>query len=690
MTRIGLGWMSFVLALAVPATVIAQQTAVGDEPEWVCGKAAAALRARPDDYDPAAAFYRETMPETDVLHYDLDIEITNVNAAANTCTLTGTNVMTIQSKSAALTQFTFRLRSQFTITSALVNGSTPVGVTSISTTTRVATLDRPYVMDEVFTLTIGYTGNTVSSGFGSIEVDFVGSTQVVGTLSEAYYAYTWWPCKDGDVGVPGDNSDKATLDFSITAPNNWAVPSNGTLLGVDTLSGNRLRYNWSTGYPITTYLVSFCATTYNTWTQTYTYPGGTMPVQFYIYPFNDNSVNRAGWGRALDMLAVYRPLFGEYPFVNEKYGLYNFPFGGGMEHQTITGQSGFGESLTSHELSHQWWGDMITCKTWCDIWLNEGFATYGEALWEEFKTGTQNPTAYFNAMLGRKPSSVGDSVYVYPPDTASMSRIFSSTYSYRKGAWVLHQLRGVVGQSMFFNILASYRTAYAFKAATTDDFAASASATTGQDLTWFFDQWVYGIGAPSYQWGWDTALVNGDDYLMLYVRQTQAPPYPEVFTMPIPFTVTIGGANSTVGVWNDKREEWFAVPVPGPVTAIQFDPQQWILRTANPALVTYVAGDLDEDTDVDAADFTAFEACFTGPEGVLATGCEPADFDGDGDIDCVDADGFASAWSAVGTPPEVAACVISIPATSEWGLVGMALLVLVAGTLTLRRFPRSV
>lgn len=641
-----------------------------------------------EQMEPALGGVAEAMGETDVLHNELSIEISNLNTSFNTCTITGQNRMTIRSKSAGLTAFTFRLRNQYTITSALVNDTTPVTVTMVSTTTRSVTLDRGYAMDEEFTLTIAYTGTSFSSGFGAIEVRNHSGTAVVSTLSEPYFAYFWWPTKDGDYGVPGDNSDKATLDLTITTPNNFTVAANGVLQSVQTLSGNRKQYSWASAYPITTYLVSFAATNYNTWTKNYVYPGGTMPVEFFIYPENDNPTNRLGWERVTDMMATFRPLFGEYPFINEKYGLYNFPFGGGMEHQTMTGQSGFSESLTSHELTHQWWGDDVTCKTWQDIWLNEGFATYGECLWLEFKTGVQDPVAYQSAILGRKPSDVNGSVYV-PASTLDVNRIFSTNFSYRKGAWVLHQLRHIVGDTTFFQILADYRAAYEGSAATTDDFAAIASAAYGQDLTWFFDEWVYQIGAPAYQFGWDSININGQEYLHLKIEQTQTASYPNVFTMPVDIVATIGGSPQTLKVWNNARSQRFVLPVSAAPTAVQFDPQQWILRTALTSS-TLVAGDMDGDNDVDGADFTLFEGCYTGPRGHVSPGCVSGDLDGDGDIDCTDWIGFQAAWTAPGTPPEFAVCIPPpIPTVSTWGVAVMALLALAAGTLILRRRPYS-
>jgi len=682
--------MVFGAAGRSPAQRSPEPTSVSDEPAIVgCGKAEA-LRARflAEQMEPAQGGVAEAMGETDVLHNDLTIEISNLNTGSNTCTITGQNRMTIRSKTDGLTAFTFRLREQYEITSALVNDTTSVTVTKISTTTRSAAFDPAFGMDAEFTLTIAYTGGSVSLGFGSIQVTTHSGTAVVASLSEPYYAYTWWPVKDGDLGVPGDNSDKATLDLTVTAPNDFIVAANGLLQGVVPLSGGRNQYHWSSQYPIVTYLVSFAATNYNTWTKDYVHPGGTMPVQFFIYPEKDNSTNRALWEKVTDMMTTFRPLFGEYPFINEKYGIYNFSFGGGMEHQTITGQSAFGESLTSHELAHQWWGDAITCKTWSDIWLNEGFATYAECLWEEFKFGSSNPSAYFSAILEHKPSLVGRSVYVPAAQTSDVNRIFSSTFSYLKGAWVLHQLRHVVGDATFFQILADYRAAYEGSAATTDDFTASASATYGQDLTWFIDEWVYQIGAPTYRYGWDSVNVEGQEYLHVKIEQTQIETYPSVFTMPVDLVATIGGSPQTLTVWNDARSQRFVLPVSAAPSAVQFDPQEWILRPV-PTSAALVIGDMDGDNDVDVVDYGRFSSCYTGPGGHALAGCEGGDFDGDGDIDCTDWEGFQVAWTAGGSPPEFAPCgpPPPIPTVSAWGAAAMSLLTLTAGALLLRRRP---
>jgi aminopeptidase N len=527
----------------------------------------------------------EALSATDVLHCNLDIEVVPASG-----TIIGANVMQVRVLQNGLTEFSIRLRDNFTITAATIDGSTPVTVQQVDTSSRRVVLPRAYSAGEEFSLRIAYNGPAVSRGFGSIEFASQGGFPLVATLSEPYFAYTWWPCKDGAFSDAGDNSDKFTLDIAITAPSDLRSVANGVLQGVDALSGSRSRYRWHSDYPISTYLVAFCTTRYNTYTQSYTHSGGTMPVEINLYPSSDTPANRAAWFRTVDMLAVFRGTYGEYPFINEKYGVYQFPFGGGMEHQTNTGQGTFDEGVTAHELGHQWWGDMVTCRTWRDIWLNEGGATYSQAIWNEFKNGFDDRAALHSTMQSLHPGNSAGSV-VYVADVASINSIFNYGTSYLKASWVYHMLRGALGDEAFFDGLAFYRAAFEGSAATTDDFGAAFETATGYPMGQYLGQWIYGSGTPTYVTGFSGTVVDGQAYVRLRIRQSQ--PVGDgaggKFTMPIEFSVAHAGGPTRIRVFNDERTEHFVVPVPATPTGITIDPDNWILDTS-PASEAFVQG----------------------------------------------------------------------------------------------------
>lgn len=252
----------------------------------------------------------------------------------------------------------------------------------------------------------------------------------------------------------------------------------------------------------------------------------------------------------------------------------------------MTGQNSFGESLTAHELAHQWWGNSVTCGTWHDIWLNEGFATYSEALWLEFKPGSSGLEALKAAMNSRRPTSVNGTVYRY--DISNINAIFSSNFAYRKGAWVLHMLRHIVGDPTFFAALAEYRDRFEYGSAITPDLQQAFEDVAGYDLDWFFEPWIYEPGAPAYNWGWQSTQVAGSHYLLLYVTQTQSSSYPR-YTMPIDIRPTVGGQKQFLKVFNDRPTQHFVLPLSGPATACTFDEDVWILRTTTNN-VTYVPG----------------------------------------------------------------------------------------------------
>lgn len=520
-----------------------------------------------------SALYGESDSDTDVSHCFLNLEIN-----PTTKVVSGTNTVTVKSLVNNLITFTLDLRDNMTVD----------GVTgAVASYSRVGhtiemTLNRPYNIDETFTVAVTYHGIPENLGFSSFDwsTHGSGSTAIFATLSEPWFAHTWWPCKDS-------LDDKFTLDMWVTVPNWMVVTSNGTLTGTDSIAGGKTRYRWQESYPIATYLVSLCGTNYVHWTYYYNYTGGTMPVEMYAYPENESYV-RTNTSDLITQIATFsRPdVFGQYPFISEKYGITEFQWGGGMENQTLTSQGAYSSWLNAHELAHQWWGDMITCATWHDVWLNEGFATYAEAVYEEKKPGGSY-SSYFSRMTSRRPGSYSGTVYVY--NASDLYTLFDGTTVYDKGAWVLHMLRHVVGDTNFFNILAAYRAAFAGGSATTEDFSVVAESIYGGDLQWFFDEWVYNGGAPYYKYGWQQQLIGSQNWLRLYIQQYQATyGYPN-FRMPIDITINTSGGSVTNPVWNHAASQWYLLKAPATVTSMQFDKDTWILRGAASS-VSYVKG----------------------------------------------------------------------------------------------------
>ena len=317
-----------------------------DDHMEACSKARAAL-ARPGGGAPAVRLLSPpadpTAAATDVLHYRLDL---TVDPTAHR--LTGSNTITVRCVAAAAS-FRFRLDDLFTIGAVTVDGS-PAAWHRVDAETVEVTLAPARAAADTFVLVVPYDGFPTSQ-YGSIVFSVHSFQPVVYTLSEPWFAYTWWPAKD-------DIVDKATADLLFTVPEGLTVASNGRLVAAEAASGGRRRFHWRTEYQTAPYLFSFAATNYSMVESSAAIAGAPMPVSLFIYPEHDIPANRNQWLLAVDMLSAFGDLFGPYPFAAEKYGIYQFPPGGGMEHQTITGQGSFLEYLTAHELAHQWWGDL--------------------------------------------------------------------------------------------------------------------------------------------------------------------------------------------------------------------------------------------------------------------------------------------------------------------------------------------
>jgi aminopeptidase N len=315
----------------------------------------------------------------DAIYYGLDLKI-NVSTEI----IYGAVTMQAKSKVTNLNTVALDLYDNMTVDSIKME-TTNLSYTHSADLINI-TLDRTYTLDESFLLTVYYHGHPVEGGFQAFDFSYHGSPSmpIISSLSEPYFARTWWPCKDH----PSDKADSA--DINVTIPSNLIVASNGVLKTVIDNGDGTKTYKWHESYPITTYLVSVAITNYQIFSDYYHYsPTDSMEVRYFVYPeYYSEAV--ANYGITVGAIEFFAQTFGEYPFVTEKYGMAHFPWGGGMEHQTCTSllYSWYDSYVIVHELSHQWWGDYITCGSWHHIWLNEGFATYCEALYYEHLYGT--------------------------------------------------------------------------------------------------------------------------------------------------------------------------------------------------------------------------------------------------------------------------------------------------------------
>ncbi|TPW17495.1 MAG: pepN, partial [bacterium] len=423
-------------------------------------------------------------------------------------------------------------------------------------------LDRSYANGETITVQVTYFGTPAGGYFG---FSTSGGQPMIWSLSEPFGARTWWPCKD----YSDDKAD--SVDIRIRVPSNLVTASNGTRI-LNTNDGTFATTKWTERYPIATYLVFVASHPYTVASDWYvTALGDSVPLQFYMFPA---SVAQATPNNALvnDMMAAYAPLFGEYPFVDEKYGHAQFLFSGGMEHQTCTCLGVYVESITAHELAHQWWGDKVTCGTFHHIWLNEGFATYGEALWAESLGGA----AARNAEMDLAKYFGAGTVHV--PDVNDENRIFSSNLSYNKGSWVLHMLRGILGDVDFFDALQAYGTQFAYASAVSEDLRDVFEDVSGKDLHPFFQQWIYGEYYPQYQFTWSSVPAAGGYDVHLTINQTQSW---QLFTLPIQMRVSTSGGDVDFTVGDSLATQAFVLHVDDPPTDVALDPDEWILKSVD-------------------------------------------------------------------------------------------------------------
>jgi len=405
-------------------------------------------------------------------------------------------------------------------------------------------------------------------------LDRTDDVPVIANVSEPWSAHSWWPCKD----LP---SDKAHVSLTATLPDSLDLMSNGTLEGVSAAEPGWRRWTWREAWPIATYLVSVAASRYTGWDEPCAPAvGDPVPLEFRVFPL-DSLKAAYDLAPTCAMMDLMTRLAGPWPFPGEKYAQAEIVWAGAMEHQTatsfaqflLTGDGRF-QTFVVHELAHQWFGDSLTPAAWPDIWLNEGFARYCEALWVEQEGGTG---AYRDFMLQIGPRGHED-LFTEQGLLGDPDPILPNLLVYDKGAWLLHSLRQLIGDEAFFACLADYAQdpALVHGNVTTADFRAAAERAAGRDLGAFFAGWLRSAAVVDLAADWTVAPGSGgSSQLAVTLQQRQDPVIP--VAVPVVIGTGLGDLRRTAVL--EGRQATFRWALPAPVTGVAIDPDSTVLMT---------------------------------------------------------------------------------------------------------------
>lgn len=513
----------------------------------------------------------EYLDDYDVTFYFLDIEVSNssIYVDGNT-TINGIAKVDLDT-------FAIELIPDQTITQILFNG-VEYTVYERDGNNVIVPVDE-ITAGSAFSAQVFYNGQPPTGGFFSgISTGTGWGKDVTWTLSEPFAASDWFAVKQ-------DLEDKAdSVWVFLTTSSDNIAGSQGLLTNIVDLGNGNTRYEWKSNYPIDYYLISFAVSEYQEY-NIYAHPeemdGDSILIQNFIYDATGClEYYKDGIDETAPMVDLFSDLFILYPFWQEKYGHCLTQLGGGMEHQTMTTMGGFSFGLVAHELGHMWFGDNVTCATWSDIWINEGFATYANFLAEEFIHGWSSGVTFIVGKQNSAMSSPGGSVYI-PEDEIypeNVWRIFDGRLSYNKGGAIIHILRHEIqDDELFFDVLETFQTDFSDSTATGEDFKNTAEAVTGMDFDQFFDQWYYGEGYPIYDIEYYN--VDGTFYMTSLQNTSSSTPF---FEMLMDLRLYFGdGTDTLVSFYQDENLVNFSMYLGKEVLYIDVDPNNWTMEQSS-------------------------------------------------------------------------------------------------------------
>jgi aminopeptidase N len=405
---------------------------------------------------------------------------------------------------------------------------------------------------------IAYHGVPSTSGLGSFSQSFHNNVPIISTLSQPYGASDWMP------SINNLRQKFDSIKTTITCPNNYTAVTNGRLKST-VVNGTNKTFIYKHNYPIATYLFGISVTNYVRQTLNFVDGVTSFPIENYVYPEEQSSWMN-GVQQLPSVMHLFDSLFGGYPFKNEQYGMAQTNYAGGMEHQGITFMGSYNYEISAHELAHHWFGNKVTCGSWHDLWLNEGFATYLSGLAYQYLQNGIYWKPFLEGRMGSATELSEGSVYI--DDTTSIDRMFNDKLTYNKAAMVLHQLRYIIGDSAFFNACRNYlndsNLAYGF--AFTSDLKQHFEASSGLDLSYYFNQWIYGEGYPTYNIA--TSDI-GNGITEVHINYTASAASTPMFKLPVQIKFIGQNTDSTIVFNCENTTENFQVQ-------LGFVPQQFI------------------------------------------------------------------------------------------------------------------
>ena len=468
---------------------------------------------------------------------------------------------------------------EFKVTSVWSDYGDPLAFTQ-SATEFAVTLAKPAKLGEAVTFTCAYAGRDPKVGLNFVDAS-ADNPKLVFSDSFPDKVHHWFPCYD----YP---NDKVTYDLVVTVKAGNKVGANGRLVGVaEDKAAGTVTWHWSQDLPHSTYLIFFAAGPYVVVRDSYK----TLPVNYWVYP-QDEKKALPTYGKTPKMIEFFNKTFGfDYPW--QKYDQISVPSGGGAESTSATAMTQRimvdaadepefpAIGIVSHELAHQWWGDLITLRSWAHTWLNESFGTYSDYLYQRFDLGEDEGAVN---LAGKQAGYMREAKtrYIRPivSDRYDKPGDMFDSHSYPKGALVLHMLRSIVGEEPFFKILSVFLHRFAFQPAETSDFIRTVKDVTGRNLDWFFDQWLFKPGHPVFDIGcqWDAKR----KVVLLMVAQVQdyARGIP-VFRVPVAIKVVTAKGAATTQVWLKEKMEKLEFPAETKPLLVRFDEGNLLIKEVN-------------------------------------------------------------------------------------------------------------